>query len=182
MRHLKILLLGSHAVGKTTLIKKVSNHSISTDVNGSTVCLDFGTIEYNDIKAHLFGSPGLQHFNLVRKAISSGSDGVILVVDSTNPHTITQAEQYLSDLFGANPPPFVVAANKQDLPGAIHPKHIKTLLNAAAPVFPTQANRGIGLDQLILSFIRYLGDTGKGLNIQPFSKMLRQESSTSSCA
>ncbi len=166
MRHLKILLLGSHAVGKTTLIRQVSPHTISTDVNGSTVCLDFGTIEYNGIKAHLFGSPGMQHFSLVRKALSSGTDGVILVVDSTNPHTIILAEQYLRDIFGVNPPPVVVAANKQDLPGAIQPKRIKTLLNSPAPVFPTQAHRGIGLEHLLLSFIRYLGEIGKGLNIR----------------
>jgi small GTP-binding protein len=165
MRHLKILIIGPQGVGKTTLIKGATSHSISTDVNGCTVCLDFGTLEYRDIKAHLFGSPGLQQFGLVRKALSGGTDGVILVVDSANPHTIVQGERYLREIFGANPPPVAVAANKQDLPGAMHPKQIGTLMNIRAPVFPTQAHRGLGLDQLLFSFISYLGDIGKGLNI-----------------
>ncbi len=165
MRHLKILVIGPQGVGKTTLIKRVTNHTVSTDVNGCTVCLDFGTLEYQNVKAHLFGSPGLQQFGLVRKALSGGTDGVILVVDSANPHTIIQGERYLREIFGSHPPPVAVAANKQDLPGAIHPKHIETLLNIRAPVFPTQAHRGLGLNQLLASFIRYLGDIGKGLNI-----------------
>ncbi|MFW9831385.1 MAG: GTP-binding protein [Candidatus Thorarchaeota archaeon] len=165
MRHLKILVIGPQGVGKTTLIKHVTNHTISTDVNGCTVCLDFGTLEYRNFKAHLFGSPGLQQFGLVRKALSSGTDGVILVVDSANPHTIMQGERYLREIFGLNPPPIAVAANKQDKPGAIHPHQIATLMNIRAPVFPTQANRGIGLDQLLVQFINYLGELGKGLNI-----------------
>ncbi len=165
MRHLKILVIGPQGVGKTTLIQSVSNHAISTEVNGCTVCLDFGTLEYREFKAHLFGSPGLQQFGLVRKALSSGTDGVILVVDSANPHTIIQGERYLREIFGPNPPPVAVAANKQDLPGAIHPKQIETLMNIQAPVFPTQAHRALGLDQLLIQFIRYLGDIGKGFNI-----------------
>ena len=165
MRHLKILVIGHQGVGKTTLIKSVTKNTISTDVNGRTVCLDFGTLEYRDLKAHLFGSPGMRQFNLVRKALSSGSDGVILVVDSTDPVSIREGERYLHELFGLNPPPLVVAANKQDLPGAIHPKKIESILNVPAPVFPTQAHRGIGLDPLIINFIRYLGEIGKGLNL-----------------
>ncbi|MHA2406634.1 MAG: GTP-binding protein [Candidatus Hermodarchaeia archaeon] len=165
MRHLKILVIGPQGVGKTTLIKSVTNHTVSTDVNGSTVCLDFGTLEYRDFKAHLFGSPGLQQFGLVRKALSGGTDGVILVVDSSNPHTLIQGERYLHEIFGPSPPPVVIAANKQDLPGAFPPKQIETLMNIRAPVFPTQAHRGLGLDQLLYQFISYLGDIGKGLNI-----------------
>ncbi len=165
MRHLKILVIGPQGVGKTTLIRSVTNQMISTDVNGCTVCLDFGTLEYRNFKAHLFGSPGMRQFGLVRKALSTGSDGVILVIDSANPHTIIQGERYLREIFGPNPPPVVVAANKQDKPGAIRPRQIQTLLNIHAPVFPTQANRGLGLDQLFISFISYLGDIGKGLSL-----------------
>jgi small GTP-binding protein len=165
MRHLKILVIGPQGVGKTTLIKSATDHAISTDVNGCTVCLDFGTLEYRQFKAHLFGSPGLQQFGLVRKALSGGTDGVILVVDSANPHTIIQGERYLREIFGYNTPPVAVAANKQDLPGAIHPKQIETLLKIRAPVFPTVAHRGLGLNELLGQFISYLGDIGKGLNV-----------------
>ena len=165
MRHLKILVLGRHGVGKTTLIQCVSNHAVSTDVNGTTVCLDFGTIQYQNFKAHLFGSPGMAQFGLVRKALSNGSDGIILVVDSTDPNSIREGEAYVRQIYGGNPPPIAVAANKQDQPGALHPKQIQALLTLPAPVFPTQAHRGIGLDQLFISFIRHLGNIGAGLNL-----------------
>lgn len=165
MRHLKILVIGTQGTGKTTIIHRVTKNTVSTDVNGCTVCLDYGILEAKSITAHFFGSPGLPQFELVRKALSNGSDGVLLVVDSTQPSSIKNGEQYLRKIFGQHLPPIAVAANKQDKRNALSPKQIERLLTIAAPVYPTQATKGIGLEQLLTSFIRHLLQLGKGYNI-----------------
>lgn len=166
MHHLKILVIGPQGAGKTTMIQRVARDSISTDVQGTTVGLDFGLLQTSGLIVHLFGSPGLQHFNLVRKALSNGSDGVILVVDSTNPHSVKEAEQYLCELFPNQIPPVFVAANKQDLKGALTPSQIQRLLSQPIPVFPTIALEGLGLEELLLTFIQHLISIGKGRDIE----------------
>lgn len=165
MHHLKILVVGPKGSGKTTIIRRVTKNPVTTEVNGRTVGLDFGTLESKGLVVHLFGSPGLQQFNLVRKALSSGSDGVVLVIDSTDPQSIIEGEQYLREIFGANIPPLVVAANKQDVPGAMSPQKIESLLSIPAPVYPTSAQQGLGIVQLLDGFIKHLLKIGKGRDI-----------------
>lgn len=165
MRHFKILVIGPQGSGKTTIIRHVTKDTVTTDVKGSTVGLDFGIFRNQALIAHLFGSPGMAQFGLVRKALSSGSDGVILVVDSTNYYSIKEGEKYLRDTFGNRLPPVVVAANKQDQANALTPNQIQHLLTINAPVFPTQAHKGIGLDQLLTGFLNYLVRLGKGYKL-----------------
>ncbi|MFX1563884.1 MAG: ATP/GTP-binding protein [Promethearchaeota archaeon] len=165
MHHLKILVIGPKGSGKTTIIQNVTNNTVTTDVDGRTVGLDFGTVETKDLVVHLFGSPGLQQFSLVRKALASGSDGVVLVIDSTDPQSVIEGEQYLHDTFGANIPPLVVAANKQDVPGAMSPQEIQSLLSVRAQVYPTSAQQGLGLVQLLDGFVKHLLQISKGGDI-----------------
>jgi small GTP-binding protein len=165
VHHLKILVVGPTGSGKTTIIRRITKNSVTTEVNGRTVGLDFGIIKSKGLVVHLFGSPGLQQFNLVRKALSSGSDGVVLVVDSTDPQSIAEGEKYIHDIFGVNMPPIVVAANKQDAPGAMSPQKIQSLLSIPAPVYPTSAHEGLGLIQLLDGFVKHLMQIGKGRDI-----------------
>jgi len=165
LHHMKILVVGPKGSGKTTIIKRITTNTITTEVNGSTVGLDFGILRTKDLIVHLFGSPGLQQFNIVRKALSSGSDGVVLVIDSTDPQSIIEGEQYIREIFGVNLPPIVVAANKQDAPGAMSPQKIQGLLSIPAPVYPTSAHEGLGLIQLLDRFLEHLMQKGKGRDI-----------------
>lgn len=165
MLHLKILVVGSQGTGKTTMIHRVTKHPFSVDVNGTTVGLDFGVLKTSGLQVHIFGCPGMRHFNLVRKALSVGSHGVVLVVDSTDAQSVIEGERYLKDIFGLNVPPFVVAANKQDQEGALSPQQIQRLLTLDAPVFPTSALRGDGLEEPLRVLIRLLLRFGKGRDI-----------------
>lgn len=165
MLHLKILVLGPQGTGKTTMIHQVTGNSFSVEVNGKTVGLDFGVLRTDGLQVHIFGCPGMRHFNLVRKALSVGTHGVVLVVDSTDAQSIIEGEQYLREIFGANVPPFVVAANKQDQAGALSPQEIQQLLTTAAPVYPTSARRGDGLETLLRALIQLLLRFGKGRDI-----------------
>ncbi len=165
MLHLKILVVGPQGTGKTTIIHRVTKRPFSVEVNGKTVGLDFGVLRTRGLQVHLFGVPGMRHFNLVRKALSTGTHGVVLVVDSTDAQSIIEGERYLQEIFGANVPPFVVAANKQDKAGALSPHEIQQLLTTTAPVFPTSARRGDGLETLLRTLIQLLLRFGKGRDI-----------------
>lgn len=165
MLHLKILVVGSQGTGKTTMIHRVTKHPFSVDVNGTTVGLDFGVLRTSGLQVHVFGCPGMRHFNLVRKALSVGSHGVVLVVDSTDTQSVIEGERYLTEIFGANVPPFVVAANKQDQEGALSPQEIQRLLTFDVPVFPTSAISGNGLEAPLRALIQLLLRFGKGRDI-----------------
>jgi len=162
LRHLKILVIGPQGAGKTSLIQRVAKGAISTDVDGTTVGLDFGILQSQDLTVYLFGTPGMKRFNLVRKVLSEGTDGVVLVVDSTDIRSIREAIDYLTEIFGRDPPPVVVAANKQDEAGAIPAREVQRILSLPARVYPVSARRGDGLQQLLESFISDLLRAGKG--------------------
>jgi small GTP-binding protein len=170
MRHLKILVLGPQGCGKTTIIRQVAKETVTTEVNGSTVGLDFGVVEKKGLVVHLFGSPGMRQLDIVRKALAAGSDGVVLVVDSTNAKSVIEGEKYLREVFGSQPPPVVVAANKQDVTGALSPEQIRSMLSFPALVYPTSASRGIGLEPLLGGFISQLLEMGKGCDITTLLK------------
>jgi small GTP-binding protein len=170
MRHLKILVLGPQGSGKTTIIRQVAKETVTTEVNGCTVGLDFGVVEKKGSVVHLFGSPGMRHFEIVRKALAPGSDGVVLVVDSTNAKSVAEGEKYLREVFGSQPPPVVVAANKQDVAGALSPRQIRAMLSFPAVVYPTSANRGIGVEHLLGGFVGQLLEMGKGCDITTLLK------------
>jgi len=165
LRHLKILVIGPQGSGKTSLIQRVAKGAISTDVNGTTVGLDFGILQSQDLTVYLFGTPGMKQFNLVRKVLSEGTDGVVLVVDSTNVQSIREAINYLTEIFGSDLPPVVVAANKQDEDGALSVQEVQRLLSLQAPVYPVSARKGDGLQQLLGALISYLLRAGKGRTI-----------------
>ena len=170
MRHLKILVLGPQGCGKTTIIRQVAKDTVTTEVNGSTVGLDFGVVEKKGLVVHLFGSPGMRQLDIVRKALAAGSDGVVLVVDSTNAKSVIEGEKYLREVFGSQPPPVVVAANKQDVTGALSPEQIRAMLSFPAPVYPTSASRGIGLETLLGGFVGQLLEMGKGCDVTTLLK------------
>ena len=170
MRHLKILVLGPQGCGKTTIIRQVTKNTVTTEVDGRTIGLDFGVVEKKGSVIHLFGSPGMQQLDIVRKALAPGSDGVVLVVDSTNAKSVIEGERYLREVFGSQPPPVVVAANKQDVAGALSPEQIRAMLSFPAVVYPTSASQGIGLEHLLAGFVGQLLEMGKGCDITTLLK------------
>jgi signal recognition particle receptor subunit beta len=47
----------------------------------TTVALDFGRVEIDGRVIHLYGTPGQERFEFVRRIVSSGMDAAILMVD-----------------------------------------------------------------------------------------------------
>jgi small GTP-binding protein len=115
---LKIVVFGSYNAGKSTFVQSIdpgSRHvEARTEAGSTTVALDFGRIMVGDTKVYLFGTPGQEHFEFVRRIIARGMDGAIIVVDSTC--DIDEMTYYYCEWLSGQDVPFVIMLNKCDSP------------------------------------------------------------------
>jgi uncharacterized protein len=130
MQAVKIVVTGPFNAGKTEFIRSVSEIDVvSTErqitdstkavKNQTTVAMDFGRITIDEeLVLYLFGTPGQKRFDFMWEILSEGMLGFVVLIDSVKPETFREA-RYILDIFKsyANTP-FVVAANKQDIPDA----------------------------------------------------------------
>jgi len=146
----RILVTGPFNAGKSTVVKAVSEKSISIDRMGTTVAFDYGNVNITGIEAEIFGTPGQERFEFIFKIFAREVSGVLLVVDASHPDELSRARQML-DLVGPRIP-YVILANKSDLPGAIAPEEIahRMKLPDDVPVIPTVATENKGVRDALL--------------------------------
>jgi uncharacterized protein len=130
MQTVKIVVTGPFNAGKTEFIQSVSEIDVvSTEKkitsakekvkDSTTVAMDFGRITVDeDLVLYLFGTPGQKRFDFMWEILSEGMLGFIVIVDSNRPETFREARTILETFRAYSPTPYVVAANKQDLPDA----------------------------------------------------------------
>jgi small GTP-binding protein len=123
----KIVVTGPFNAGKSSLVHAISDTAVSADHSGTTVAMDHGRATIDGLTADLFGTPGQSRFDPILKVVAGQAVGVILVVDSTQPDSFARARDML-DLTWRQGLPAVVAASKQDLPGALSPPEVERLL------------------------------------------------------
>ncbi|MDW5325460.1 GTP-binding protein [Plantactinospora sp. KLBMP9567] len=129
-KSVKILVVGSFGVGKTTLIGSVSEitplrtEEIVTQVSEgvddlagvgdkrtTTVAMDFGRITLNQSLAlYLFGTPGQRRFWDLWEGLAEGAAGVLVLVD-TRPGRLEASFEVFDQLEIGTELPFVVAVN-----------------------------------------------------------------------
>jgi small GTP-binding protein len=136
----KILVTGPFDSGKSTFVHALSTRAISVDRLGTTIAMDHGHVDYKGFSADIFGTPGQERFDPIIKLLSGESMGVFLIVDSTNPMDFIRAKQML-EITKSYGLPYVVVANKQDLPGALTLEEIRAQFNLPAdiPIVPAVA-------------------------------------------
>jgi small GTP-binding protein len=123
----KILVTGPFAAGKTSLIQSVSQTQvISTDVATSgdesgvkphtTVAMDFGTytIDNDDVRLLLFGTPGQPRFRFMTNILKGDVDIVAFVIDAEATQTHAAAGVELRSLLADLRVPAVIAVNRCD--------------------------------------------------------------------
>jgi small GTP-binding protein len=130
MQTVKMVVTGPFNAGKTEFIRSVSEIDVvSTErkitsenekvKEATTVAMDFGRITVdNDLVLYLFGTPGQKRFDFMWEILAEGMLGFIVIVDSTRPETFREARSILETFRAYAPTPYIVAANKQDLPEA----------------------------------------------------------------
>ncbi len=130
MQTVKIVVTGPFSAGKTEFIQSVSEidvvsteRKITSEAERikatTTVAMDFGRITVgDDLVLYLFGTPGQRRFDFMWEILSEGMLGFIVLIDSTRPETFREGRSILETFKAYAPTPYVVAANKQDLPDA----------------------------------------------------------------
>lgn len=127
---MKILVTGSYNAGKSTMVQNIcAGSAISVDYGGTTVALDHCKTQIYGVDIFLFGTPGLQRFEIIRKILSKGADGILFVVDSVNVASFEEAGELLKEVYEILPSaPIVLCANKQDIIGAKSPSEVAEIV------------------------------------------------------
>ncbi|MFB8165106.1 GTP-binding protein [Streptomyces rubiginosohelvolus] len=121
---LKIVVVGGFGVGKTTLVRSVSEirplnteevmtqAGVGVDAKTTTtVAFDFGRISLNErIVLYLFGAPGQERFWFLWDRLFSGTLGAVVLVDTRR----MDDSWYAIDRLEHHGTPFVVAVNRFD--------------------------------------------------------------------
>jgi signal recognition particle receptor subunit beta len=132
VQYVKMVITGPFASGKTEFIRSISEiDPVSTEADiskgtyeadiksNTTVAMDFGRIKVDDdLVLYLFGTPGQRRFDFMWEILAEGMLGFVVMVDSTKPETFREAKAILETFRAYAPTPYVVAANKQDIPEA----------------------------------------------------------------
>ncbi len=139
---LKIIIAGHFGAGKTTFVKTlaggdfVSSEKKTTQKGEAkrkrttTVAMDFATYQDGDTKFYVYGLPGQYRFKFMWEILAKNADGIIMLIDSTDPVRWPELFRQFLLFKKLNPESAIVfAANKQDHPLAMSPSEIKNLLN-----------------------------------------------------
>lgn len=161
----KILITGDVGAGKTQFIRTVSEIDIvSTDrpvsdefrelKSETTVAMDFGRLTLDDdLVLHLFGTPGQVRFDFMWEILSYGMWGYVILFDSSRPDTCWSTRRIVDFFEALGNVPYVVVANKQDLPGCLSPEEVAYILaldDGDPPVLPCRANRREDVKDVLL--------------------------------
>src|SRR5690349_7257192 len=126
----KMVVTGPFNSGKTQFVGSISEidvvsteRQISSEAEKvketTTVAMDFGRITVDDdLVLYLFGTPGQRRFDSMWEILSEGMLGFVVLVDSSRSETFREAKPILQTFGAYAPTPYVVAANKQDVPEA----------------------------------------------------------------
>ncbi|NLF03333.1 MAG: ATP/GTP-binding protein [Anaerolineales bacterium] len=146
MQTVKMVITGPFSAGKTEFIRSVSEiEVVATErrisraeeriKDQTTVAMDFGRITVDDdLVLYLFGTPGQRRFNFMWEILSEGMLGFIVILDSVRPETFREAQDILETFRSYASVPYVVAANKQDMPDAWEPEDLRIALDVPQEV------------------------------------------------
>ena len=163
----KIVVTGPFAAGKTTLIRTISEITVLSTERGitdetrsrkseTTVAMDFGRITIDrDLVLYLFGTPGQERFDFMWEILGEGMLGYVLLVDSSRPETLAEAQHILEAFRRMARVPFVVGLNRTDVPGSVTEQDVRAVLDLPpqVPVVPCDATDRESVKSLLLALL-----------------------------
>ena len=153
----KICMLGSFAVGKTSLVRRFV-HSMFTDKYLTTVGVKIDTkkLVYGDkeLSLLLWDLYGEDEFQRVQTSYLRGSSGLLLVADGTRPETVDKAIELRDKTVASlGNIPYLLLMNKCDLAPQweVSPERLRQLGQSGWKILHTSAKTGEGVEQSFLS-------------------------------
>lgn len=149
----KVCMLGSFAVGKTSLVsrfvKSIFSEKYLTTV-GVKIDKKVLNLDGDDVQLMLWDLQGEDEFNRVRMSYFRGASGFLLVADGTRPETLDIAlelKERVDDSVGDLP--FIMLLNKADLEEdwEIGPEPTAALDGRGWTVMKTSAKTGQNVEQ-----------------------------------
>ena len=156
----KICMLGSFAVGKTSLVSRFVRSIYSEKYHTTVgVKIDKKQVQVDDKQVNLilWDLYGEDEFQKVHMSYLRGAAGYLLVVDGTRRETLDKAmvlRQRTEESVGNIP--FVLVINKSDLKDEweIDAATIKQLADSGLKIFESSAKSGLGVEEAFLSLAR----------------------------
>ena len=147
MEKFKILVGGHFNAGKTTFVKtassvlnlstekKIRNPQEKAIKDRTTTAMDFGKLTLDGKEISIFGIPGQQRFSFMWEMLSRGANGFIFLVDSTTEEFWQDTLKQIKIMVKDKKAPYIVCANKQDLPQARTVNYIREKLELPRDVY-----------------------------------------------
>lgn len=126
----KVVVTGPFNSGKTEFVKNGSDidivdteRSITTEDRGikslTTVAMDFGRVDFDDARVHIYGTPGQTRFSFMWETLAKDMNGFIVLVDATDPPSFPDAAELIETFSGFENVPYIVVANKSESSDAV---------------------------------------------------------------
>ncbi|MBE9030315.1 ATP/GTP-binding protein [filamentous cyanobacterium LEGE 11480] len=130
MALLKVVVAGPAGSGKSTLIRTISEIDVvdtdrhatdetSTLKENTTVAFDFGKLNLpNNVKLHLYGTPGQERFDFMWDMLIENAHGYIVLVAAHRPHEFRYARSVIKFMQNRQSIPMMVGITHTDQPDA----------------------------------------------------------------
>lgn len=171
----KVIVTGPFNSGKTAFISTISDiavvtteRKITTEDRGikaeTTVAMDYGRVELDGKILHLNGTPGQARFDFMWEILAHEMNGFIVLVDSTDPPSFPDAAELIQLFSSFQDVPYLVVANKTDLPDAVSLAELRRRMNAseAITVMPCVATQKSSVRQVLLQIIELIDRARRG--------------------
>src|SRR5215831_12575520 len=124
----KVVVTGPFNSGKTAFISTISDIAVVTTEekittedrgikNETTVAMDYGRVEIDSKVLHLSGTPGQTRFNFMWDILAKEMNAFVVLVDATDRPSFPDAAELMAVFSSFHAVPYLVVANKSDLPG-----------------------------------------------------------------
>jgi small GTP-binding protein len=165
----KIIVTGPFNSGKTAFISTISDiavvtteRKITTEDRGikseTTVAMDYGRVELDGKTLHLNGTPGQARFDFMWEILAREMNGFAVLVDSTDPPSFPDAADLIQLFSSLHDVPYLVVANKTDMPGAVSLAEVRRRMDPGddVTVMPCVATQKSSVRQVLLQIIELI--------------------------
>lgn len=169
MSNYKIVVTGPFNSGKTQFIKTISEievvsteRKITTEDRGikaeTTVAMDYGRVKLDGESLYLYGTPGQTRFDFMWDILSREMNGFVVLVDSTDAPSFPDAAELIEQFTSYVDVPYLVVANKTDLPNAANLTEVRrgTKADGNVTVMPCVATQKSSVRQVLLQMLQLI--------------------------